>query len=118
MSASAKNVFATLLLAILIASPAEACADSMKLAGTPAHPCCPAKPAPLMGDCARPGCIYMDTSIVPVAVTAMNDAAGVCELVLSVAGTENQPTPGMFRVRPLALLTPYQRFLVFHQFLI
>lgn len=50
MSASAKIVFATLQLAILVPSPIDAYADSFKAAGTPAHPCCPAKPASLPSD--------------------------------------------------------------------
>lgn len=61
----------------------------------------------------------MDTSVVPVAVTAMNDdATPVCELAPGMAGTENQPVAEVSRVRPLAPLAPYQRFVVFHQFLI
>ena len=118
MFASAKIVFATLLLAILVFSPIDACADSIKAPGTPAHPCCPAKPPSLPDDCARPGCIYMDTSVVPVAVTAMSDVGPVSAIAPSAIWMEIQPAATPERDLSLATLPPYRRFVVFHQFLI
>ncbi|MFN0104672.1 MAG: hypothetical protein ACKV2U_21610 [Bryobacteraceae bacterium] len=117
MKSVAKIVFATLVVAVLFLSPIDACADSMKGSGNPSHPCCPANPTSLPDDCARPGCIYLDTHVVPAAI-AVNDAGPVCESPATAIWMANHPVAITARAIPLAPLPLYQRFVVFHQFLI
>lgn len=60
----------------------------------------------------------MDTSVLPVAVKATDDAGLVCELAPARIDGEALSTARTTLALPLAPLTPYQRFVVFHQFLI
>ena len=118
MNAIAKFGIATLVAIVLLLTPICFCADVLMPPGTPAHPCCPAKPASLPDDCARPGCIYMDTSVTPLAVAATNDGGPVCESEPGAIWMEKLPAVTAGGADSLSPLPPYERFVVFHQFLI
>ncbi|MBL8240868.1 MAG: hypothetical protein JNM66_25835 [Bryobacterales bacterium] len=105
-----------LLALMLLLTPIGYCADSSRGSAEPAHPCCPAKPAPLPDDCARPGCIYMDTSASPAAVAAGNEAAPIATPVSTANAVEQAATPFGPIDRALEPPPPFQRFVVFHQF--
>lgn len=106
----------TLVALMLLFTPIGFCADSVNSHSAPAHPCCPAKPAPLPDDCARPGCVYMDTSVAPIAVAAAQDAAPFCEAAPEAGSVEICPAATTSAVDALEPLPPLQRFVVFHQF--
>lgn len=118
MDVITKFGFATLVAFVLVATPIGYCAEAAISQGVPAHPCCPAKPAPLPNDCARPGCIYMDTSVAPLSVGAANDGVLDCELEPGAIWKEKLPAVTAGRAVSLSRLPPFQRFVVFHQFLI
>lgn len=118
MNVTAKLGLASLVAIVLFFNPIGFCADVLKDHSSAAHPCCPAKPASLPDDCARPGCIYVDTSLVPVAAGAATDAGPVCEFAPILVSMETQPAATPALAHPLAPLPPFQRFVVFHQFLI
>lgn len=110
MRAVVKFVFAAVLAVLLLCAPVGACADSLQTAGAPSHPCCPKKPAPLPEDCARPGCVYMDTHVVS------DVSAPVAELTPAVLA--ERPGRAWVPVVTLAPLAPRQRVVLFHQLLI
>lgn len=112
MRTAIKIAFATVLAAILLASPIGACASTK----TPAHPCCPAKPAPLPDDCARPGCIYMDTHIAPTAIATANDAGPVYDAPIAAAPANLRIAET--RAIPMTARASRRRFVAIHQFLI
>ena len=118
MNVITKFGFATLVAFVLVATPIGYCAEAAISQGAPAHPCCPATPAPLPDDCARPGCIYMDTSVAPLAVGATNDGLPDFESEPGAIWKEKLPAVTAGRAVFLSQLPPYQRFVVFHQFLI
>lgn len=116
MRTAVKIAFAAVLAVLLFCTPLGACADSLKTAGEPSHPCCPKKPVPLPEDCARPGCVYMDTHVVVDVAAPAADGVPVAELA-PIAVAER---PAGVWV-PVATLTPLalrQRVVLFHQFLI
>ena len=57
MDATLKLGITLLLSGFMFFSPIG-CAESMKAATTPAHPCCPNPAKQIPSDCARPGCVY------------------------------------------------------------
>lgn len=117
MIAKAKFGVGALIAILLLFSPAWHCADSMGAEQTPAHPCCPAKPAPMPDDCARPGCIYLDTHITPVAA-APHDAGPVGETDSLPVTIEAPETVATALGKPLEPRPPFERFVRFHQLLI
>jgi hypothetical protein len=116
MRGAAKFVFAVVLAVMLFCTPIGACTSSMNMAGAPAHPCCPAKPAPLPDDCARPGCIYMDTHVVSSVTAPTENGGPVAEL--PAVSMEVRPTAVLAPVMTLTPLALRQRVVLFHQFLI
>lgn len=117
MSSATRIGFATLVAALFLFSPIGTCAESMKASGAPAHPCCPAEPAPLQEDCAKPGCIFMDNHIVPLAIAPVHASVPLCEPPASASLTENRAAVVIASANPAAYVLHY-RFVVFHQFLI
>ncbi len=107
MRAAVKFVFAAILAVLLLCAPVGACWDTARAE----HPCCPKKPAPLAEDCARPGCVYLDTHVV-VAV-----AAPVAELAPAVVVVE-RPAGAWVPVAALAPLALRQRVVLYRQLLI
>lgn len=71
MTATLKLGIALLISGFMFFSPIG-CADSMKAATKPAHPCCP-KPAQIPIDCARPGCVYVEAKPMVVEAPASID---------------------------------------------
>lgn len=118
MTASTKFGLATLVAIVLCLTPIGYCANSALSQASAAHPCCPAKPVPLPDDCARPGCIYKDTSVVPVADKSIDDSGPLCGIAISRIDEVALSATATTLATPLAPLQPYQRFVVFHQFLI
>ena len=117
MIARAKFGVGALIAIILLLSPPGYCADSMGAEQTPAHPCCPAKPAPMPDGCSRPGCIYLDTHITPLAV-ASPDSGAVGETD-SLPVTIQAPEPVATALgKPLEPRPPFELFVRFHQLLI
>lgn len=116
MRAAIKFVFAAVLAVLLFCTPIGACADSLKTAGEPSHPCCPKKPASLPEDCARPGCVYMDTHVVSEVSAPVADGGPVAELVPIVMA--ERPAGVWVPVVTLTPLALRQRVVLFHQFLI
>ena len=116
MRAAVKFVFAAVLAVLLFCTPIGACADSMKTEGAPSHPCCPKKPASLPDDCARPGCIYMDTHVVSDVAAPVADGGPVAELV--PVAMDVRPAGVLVPVATLTPLALRQRVVLFHQFLI
>ena len=116
MNAPIKIRFATLVAAVLLISPIGACSETLKGSSPPAHPCCPGKSAPVQTDCAKPGCIFMDTRVVPVGLTSeagLSHAEPVCE------GSLVAPLPTRAAsVVPVVTPPPLHRFVILHQFLI
>ena len=116
MKAAAKFVFAAVLAVLLFCTPIGACMSSIRATDAPSHPCCPSKKAPLPEDCARPGCVYMDTHVFSdVAAPAVMDGPLA---KLPVVAMELQPKAVL---APVATMTPpalRQRVVLFHQFLI
>ena len=76
MRAAVKFAFAAVLVVLLLCAPVGACWDSARSE----HPCCPKKPAPLTEDCARPGCVYLDTHAVVAVAAPVAVVAGVVEI--------------------------------------
>ena len=116
MQATVKFVFVTMLALLLFCTPIGACMNTMKTAEAPSHPCCPAKPASLPDDCARPGCVYMDTHI----ATDVQAPADAGLLVAELPAVPMEPAL-VTVVAPVATVTPpgvRQRVVLFQQFLI
>lgn len=107
MRTAVKFVFAAILAVLLLCAPVGACWDSARAE----HPCCPKKPAPLTEDCARPGCVYLDTHVV------VNVAAPVAELAPAVVVVE-RPAGAWVPVAALAPLALRQRVVLYRQLLI
>ena len=118
MKAAIKFVFVTLVAAILLLSPLGACAGTIRGTVVPGHECCPPKPASLPDDCARPLCVYMDTQVVPTAVTLVDQAAPFDGLPASAVLLENRPATATTFTSDKAPLVLYHRFVVFHQILV
>ena len=116
MKADLKVVLVALLVAALFQIPLGACASNISLSQAPSHPCCPSKPVSLPNDCARPGCIYMDTQAVPVAPEVSTNYTPFFESC-PAAILDQYPTVAFFPTGNAALVT-YERCIVFHQFLI
>ena len=119
MNAVAKFAFVTLVAATLFFTPLGACANTVKAGEAPAHPCCPPKPASIPEDCARPGCIYMDTHVVPSAIAPFEDATPIGALPTSAVLAKIEHSVAFdafaFEEPPLIL---HHRFIAFHQFLL
>jgi hypothetical protein len=116
MTAKTKFGLVIITVAFLLLNPIGACA-SMSAASTPAHPCCPKKPAP-PADCPTAGCICAFTPQAPVTVPpnvdtgAAPDLATAAEPVLAFA-VESQKTEFVS-----ILVDSHQRYLLVHQFLL
>lgn len=108
-------VFALLVAATLLLTPVGACAAQPD---APTHPCCPPKPVPLPDDCARPGCIYMDTHVTPAASPTADDASPVSTSPSLPTGIVTLP---VYTPARAVMATPpplRERFVVFHQILV
>lgn len=106
MRAAVKFVFAAVLAVLLLCAPVGACWDSARAE----HPCCPKKPAPLTEDCARPGCVYLDTH-------AVVDVAAPVAVVAPVVAVE-RPAAVWVSVAPLTPLALRQRSTLYRQLLL
>ena len=116
MRTAVKIVFAAVLAVLLFCMPLGACADSLMTAGEASHPCCPKKSVPLPEDCARPGCVYMDTHVVLDVAAPVDDGVLVAELApIALAERPAGVWVPVAKLTPLALR---QRVVLFHQFLI
>lgn len=112
MKATVKFVFASILIVLLMSAPVGAC----MVTSAPSHPCCPPKPAPIPEDCARPGCIYMDThQVLEVAASATD---GVAVSLLPAATMELRPVTVLADMPTLTPSKQKARVVLFHQFLI
>ena len=119
MKAAIKFVLVTLVAAVLSVGSLSACANSLKAQSTSDHACCPGKHAPLPEDCARPGCIYMDTHQVPPATTQLDDAGMALEApVIGPSAVAVQPAVTFGASRLIAPMVLSHRYVAFHQFLI
>lgn len=118
MKAAIKFVLVTLVAAVLSVGSLSACANSLKAQSTSDHACCPGKHAPLPEDCARPGCIYMDTHQVPPATTQLDDAGMALEAPVIGSSIAVQPAVIIGASRLIAPMVLSHRYVAFHQFLI
>lgn len=118
MNTVAKFGFAVLVAVVLLLTPVGACmAPGGAATSEASHPCCPPKPAPLPDDCARPGCIYMDTKVVPAAASA-TDAGPLSASPAPLTRVEPVPVSPLARAAEQAPPARSQRYVVFHQLLI
>src|ERR1044072_5027636 len=78
MTANIKFGLAIITVAFLLLNPIGACA-SMSASSTPAHPCCPEKPA-APADCRTAACVCAVTPQVPVTVPPNADQGVVLDL--------------------------------------
>ena len=118
MNAAIKFVLVTLVAAVLSVGSLSACANSLKAQSTPDHACCPGKHAPLPEDCARPGCIYMDTHQVPPATTQLYDAGIALEAPEIGPSVAVQPAVTFGASRFIAPMVLSHRYVAFHQILL
>jgi hypothetical protein len=115
MKAAAQFGFAIVLALVLFCTPIGACMSAMPAANGHSHPCCPTEKAPLPDDCARPGCVYMDTHVVAyVASPAAVDGLWA-ELPATILDTRPVAAPVFATAAPPTL--PQRRSVLFHQFL-
>ena len=121
MNTAIKVALAALLTALLLAHPIGACAAAPKMPGAPVDPCCPGKrtPAPAQDDCAKPGCVCMDTRTVPRVAPATSQTS---PLDAALVNSQGSSTGLIATVAPPALrlvqFVSRHLFLTLHQFLI
>ncbi len=118
MKRAAKLVLAALVTAVLFFSPVGACAETKTVTTKPCHPSSPGKRAPIPSDCARPGCIYLDTRVIPVAPAP--DSQLLLGSAISVVESRD-PAPASKQIPLVVLNSPkplIDLFLTCGQFLV
>jgi hypothetical protein len=116
MSAKTKFGLAILTVAFLLLNPIGFC-TSVSVPSTPAHPCCPEKPAP-PPDCNTPACVCADTPQAPVTVPPNADHGFALDLTLTVEPAEALVgVPEKLSTDPI-LPGSQGKYLTIHQFLV
>ena len=119
MTAATKVGFALLFAAFMLVNPIGTCAERLKGAAPPAHPCCPPSPSPASYDCARSGCACIQAKSIIVAKPINHEHLTI--LLESVDRTTQprlQPSPaGTLPMERMPFVTVHI-FLSLHQFLI
>lgn len=118
MATANKTALATVIAAIFLVSPIGACPEWLSPPSQPADHCGSTQPAPAEVDCAMPGCIFIDTHVVPGVIAALDEAGFVTGSPVSATPVDNQPAGATTGAFPVVSLTRSHRLALFHQFLI